>query len=94
MNNIEQLRDKILNLDQLIKSQHPGMPTLLREIHQHMREDPECVTLVSEDEILIVVQGLQRHTNAVVTDNMLSSARKPAGQKRLAKLNDDDLGLD
>lgn len=49
---IEQLKNQLL-------TSHPLIPTLLRTIHRQLKADPEVVTLLDEEEIRVVVNGLQ-----------------------------------
>lgn len=53
---------KIAELRESILSAHPRMPTLLREIHTVLKSDPDNVTLLSEEDIGIIVSGLKRQT--------------------------------
>jgi len=76
----DQLREKVLSLSTMILEKHPKMPTLLREIHTTIRQYPEQVTLLSEEEIGIIVSGLTVQTNATFA----SAATKPAAAKSLA----------
>ena len=57
-----QLQQKFGELEQAILARHPTLPVLLREIHTALRAQPENVTLASEEEIAIVVQGLKIQT--------------------------------
>lgn len=57
-----ELQQKVAELSQLILSKHPKMPTLLREIHTALRAQPENVTLMSEEEIAVIVSGLKVQT--------------------------------
>lgn len=37
----------------------PGMASILRDIHLHLKKDPECVTQLSDEEIGTIVRGLE-----------------------------------
>jgi hypothetical protein len=74
-----ELQEKVAELSTLILSKHPKMPTLLREIHTTLRAQPENVTLLSEDEINVIVSGLKVQTQTEFT----ASATKGAGAKSL-----------
>lgn len=56
------LKEKVAELSQRILERHPSMPTLLQEIHKTIRQYPEQVTLMSEEEINQVVEGLKIQT--------------------------------
>lgn len=89
----EQLQEKVLSLDAAIKSRHPTMPTLLQEIWRALKAQPENVTLMSEDEIGVVVSGLQVQTNTSLAQTMSKQSKSAAATKGVAaKIN--QLGLD
>lgn len=89
----EQLQEKVLSLDTSIKSRHPTMPTLLQEIWRALKAQPENVTLMSEDEIGIVVSGLQMQTNTSLAQTMGKQSKSAAATKGVAaKIT--QLGLD
>lgn len=75
-----ELQEKVTSLTALILDKHPKMPVLLREIHTVLREQPENVTLMSEEEIAIIVDGLKVQTGV----EFASSAIKGTGQKSMA----------
>jgi hypothetical protein len=85
----EQAREKILQLESALLSSHPTMPGLLREIHTQLKNDPEIVTLLSEEEIHIVVSGLSKQTMTVLT----AAAKTSSTKKSLSKSTADDLGF-
>jgi hypothetical protein len=76
----DQLKEKVLSLSSAILSKHPTMPTLLREIHTTLLKYPEQVTILSEQDISIIVSGLQVQTGATLA----ASVSKPAAAKSLA----------
>ena len=51
------------------------MPTLLQEIHRTLKAQPENVTLMTEDEIAIVVSGLMQQTNTVMVRATVSPSK-------------------
>jgi hypothetical protein len=53
--NVQELQESLL-------ARHPRMPTLLREIHTALRLQPENVTLLTEDQISVIVNGLKIQT--------------------------------
>lgn len=58
---------KISELASMIHTAHPRMPLLLKEIHGILKADPENVTLLSEEEIGIIVAGLSKQTQTEIT---------------------------
>lgn len=86
-----EIHTKLQELQQALLDATPNMPTLLRDIHRTLKGQPEQVTLMSEDEIAIVVQGLQKQTNS----NLAAATMKPSTSKRAAlkATTMDDLGF-
>lgn len=74
-----ELKEKVGQLANLILDKHPKMPTLLREIHTTIRQYPEQVTLLDEEEIAVIVSGLAVQTNTAFVEK----ATKPAAAKSL-----------
>ena len=58
---------KIAELSQMILAAHPRMPMLLRDIHTILKNDPDNVTLLSEEDIGVIVSGLKLQTKTVIT---------------------------
>lgn len=89
----EQLSEKIASLQSTILSRHPTMPTLLQEIWRTLKAQPENVTLMTEEEIGIIVSGLQQQTNTSLAVAVSKSSKTAAANKSvLGKIN--QLGLD
>ncbi len=68
-----ELKEKLAALQQAVLARHPTMPTLLQEIHRTLKAQPENVTLMTEDEIAIVVSGLMQQTNTVMVRQTVAS---------------------
>lgn len=85
------IKSKLDELQQALLTAHPTMPQLLRDIHKTLKAQPDQVTLMTEDEIAIVVQGLEKQTNS----NLTASAMKPTKAKKesLSKATSDDFGF-
>lgn len=86
MNLQEQISEKILTLQSQLLSQHPQLPTLLREIHSTLKENPDCVTLLSEQEIGVIVNGLK-----VQTATQIAATAVKSKTKALKSISLDDL---
>ena len=61
------LQMKIASLQNAIHTAHPTMPILLKEIHTILKNDPSNVTLLSEEDISIIVSGLKQQTRTEIT---------------------------
>ncbi|TFZ81675.1 hypothetical protein [Candidatus Macondimonas diazotrophica] len=72
---VEQIKDKILSLQQALENRLPGMQTVLKDIYDHMKKDPEVVTILEDSEIALVVEGLKRHANLEIPVSKQSSAK-------------------
>ncbi len=75
--NLMEIQSTIQELEAALLSAHPEMPVLLRKIHSKLKEDPELVTLLSEEEIAQVINGLKVQTNV-----QLTAPKKPASEKK------------
>lgn len=84
-----ELKSKVAELESALTSRHPRMPQLLQEIWKALRDQPENVTLLSEEDIAVVVSGLKTQTGV----EFASSAVKGSGAKSaIAKIK--QLGID
>jgi hypothetical protein len=85
----ESISLKIAELSDSILSSHPTMPSLLRDIHHNLKQDPELVTLLSSSEVAAIVSGLSRQTQTTISTQILTKSKG----KKVSDLSDDDLGL-
>ena len=72
---------KISELHDAILTAHPQMPTLLRDIHQNLKLDPELTTLLTPEEVSIIVRGLSVQTQTTITTSILSKSKGKAASK-------------
>lgn len=86
MNLSEQIKEKTLALEQALLSSHPSMPSLLKDIWLTLKANPDQVTLLSEEDIGIVVRGLKQQTKTEIS----TTALKTKG-KSLKNISLDDL---
>ncbi len=87
MTPIEQIQENILKLESMLQAQLPEFPKLLRDIHCQLKKDDALVTLLSEEEIAIIVSGLSKQTSVVIT----TAAAKKAKGKSVKSMTVDDL---
>lgn len=71
-----EVKEAIASLQNSLLSQHPEMPILLRKIHQQLKADPDIVTLLTEEEIGVIVNGLSKQTNTVIATSISKSKTK------------------
>lgn len=82
------LHEAIANLQNLILTAHPTLPVLLRTIHKQLRDDAELVTILSEEEVGIIVNGLKKVTNTEIAASTVKSSTT-AKLKKKGNLNVD-----
>jgi hypothetical protein len=87
-----ELKEKVASLQDAILSRHPRMTGLLAEIHKTLKQYPENVTLMSEEEVKVIVSGLEMQTQTYLASQTVG---KPGSGKsiaaKLARLGDDAL---
>ena len=87
-----EVKTKLDALQAALLESHPTLPTLLRDVHQTLKAQPEQVTLMSEDEIRVVIQSLEKQTNTHLAESI---TKKPAAKRKaLAASTASDLGFD
>jgi len=75
MNISEQLSEKILSLESALQSQHPQLPILLREIWQTLKANPDCVTLLDDIQVGVIVNGLKKQTAVEIATVALKNTK-------------------
>lgn len=83
----EAVKMKIAELQEMILQAHPRLPVLLRDIREVLKNDPDNVTLLSEEDIGIIVSGLKVQTRTEIT----AATLKKKSTLKNTKL--EDLGL-
>ena len=68
----------MVELEEKLNKNLPGFESILRDIHLHCGKDPECVTILTDEEIGIILQGLNRVGGEVVTVSAKSTTKKKA----------------
>ncbi len=87
--NLMEVQETIQQLSAALLTAHPEMPILLRKIHSKLKADPEIVTLLTEEEIAQVINGLKVQTN--VQFNAPKSAKAKADKPASASKRINDL---
>lgn len=83
------LKEKVASLEAALLSAHPTMPILLREIHTALRAQPENVTLLSEEDISVLVRGLQKQTGVFLAESVAKGSKKPGSVAALKAKGED-----
>ena len=80
----------MLKLDELheaILASHPSMPTLLQQIHRNLQLDPEQITLLSQEQVAVIVKGLSKQTQTEIVTSIISGGKG----KALRNISIDDI---
>ena len=83
-----QIKEKLAQLQERLETQAPGLATLLRDIHQTLKKDPDTVTLLTEEECSVLVRGLKKQT---ATEIATSALKNKSGKKAMSKMTVSDL---
>jgi len=86
INQAYEVREKLAQLEEALLKGTPNMPVLLRDIHSHLKRDPDVVTILSDEECSILVRGLKKQTN---TEIAIAATKKPA-KKAMSKMTVND----
>lgn len=70
-----EIKMKVAELEQAILARHPSMPTLLQTIWKTLKEYPENVTLLEEEEIHKIVEGLKIQTGVQFAVEAVKSSK-------------------
>lgn len=71
-----QVTEKILSLKNQLEIQHPQMQFLLREIWKTLKDNPDQVTLLEEEEIQTIVAGLEKQTQITLITKAITTKTK------------------
>ena len=81
-----EIKEKIESLKAKILEKHPLMPNLLQEIHRALSAQPEQVTLLSEEEMNVIIQGLEAHTNTFLMTAAATKTPSKSVNQRIKNL--------
>lgn len=62
----EQTRESVASLQNALLTAHPQMPVILRTVLQKLKNDPDVVTLMTEEEIGVIVSAAKKHTGVEI----------------------------
>lgn len=82
-----EVREKLATLEAQLLETTPQIKDLLREIHRHLKADPDVVTILSEEECAVLIRGLKKQTGIEISTKALNKTPK----KALSKLTVSDL---
>lgn len=81
-----EVREKLAQLEDALLKGTPNMPVLLRDIHSHLKRDPDVVTILSDEECSTLVRGLKKQTNTEIA--IAATKKKP--KKAMSKMTVSD----
>lgn len=81
------VKDKLQLLATQLAEQVPNIATTLRDIHQTIKKDPDVATILTEEEVSILVTGLKQQTKTEIA----TAAAKTKSKKPLKSITVDDL---
>lgn len=81
-----ELREAIADMATKLQEGHPQLPILLRKIHTILRDDPDTVTILSDEERAVVIAGLEKQTQI-----KLAEIAAPKKTKSLRSMTVDDI---
>lgn len=84
----EKIKFRCAELQQALEQEQPGYKTILQDIHEKIRETPELLYALKDEDIAVLVSGLEKHTGVVIAEK---KAKEPMTKKRAAKLTEDDI---
>lgn len=82
-----QIAQRLADLKLAQDTLDPNLPGHVREIHLMLKENPEIVSILSDDQIAVYLSA--RRGMAAVT---IAPAKKATASKRAAKVSMDDIG--
>ncbi len=76
-----EVREKLAQLETALLETTPNMAVLLRDIHRTLKSDPDVVTILSEAECAILVNGLKKQTATTIATSVVKKKPKKAMSK-------------
>lgn len=81
------VQEKLAELEAGLLQTQPNIKDCLRLIHTKLKQDPDIVTLLTEEQCSILVRGLKKQTQVEIA----TKAVKAKPKKKLTDLAADDL---
>ncbi len=82
-----EIKTKLAELETSLLESLPNMPVILRDIHKQLKADPNVVTILSDDDCALIVNGLKQQTQTEI----VAAAVKSKPKKSLKSMGVDDL---
>lgn len=78
---LEELENRILELQNSLQKNLPNYDSQLFTIHQALKRDPDMAQMLSEEQIGIIVAGLTRKSGIVIASTSVKSSAGGARKK-------------
>jgi hypothetical protein len=79
-------------LEAALLARDPTFKTILRQVHQHLGKDPELVTMMTEEEVAMIVGGLVLFANTeIVEPAKAKGVKKAVAAAKKVVISADDL---
>ena len=76
-----QVQEKLLGLEEALLKGTPNMATLLGDIHRQLKNDPDVVSVLTDEECNILAEGLKKQTSTELATKVRAKAPKKAQAK-------------
>jgi len=83
-----QVKEKLAALEEALKEGLPNIAAILRPLHKQLKDDPDIVTTLTEEECAIIAKGLAKQTAVNITEKLTKTTSR---KKSLSKTTVDDL---
>lgn len=81
---IAKILPKLSTLDEMLEAQAPGLKNYLLEINEDLRQYPDLVHLLSDEQIKPIYSALRAVTNTVITAKAAKATKEVKGTKKVS----------
>jgi hypothetical protein len=81
---IAKILPKLQQLDEMLESQAPGIKNYLLEINEDLRQYPDLVHLLNDEQIRPIYSALRAVTNTVITAKAAKANKEVKGTKKVS----------
>lgn len=68
MEPVDQLKMKCAELEQALLSENPEYKNILHKMHEEIRQTPEFIYMLKDEEIAVIVSGLSKMTGVQIAE--------------------------
>jgi hypothetical protein len=76
----EQIVQKISVLKEMLQQSLHGYESILQQIHINLAKDPEIVTLLTPEEVGVIVAGLAKRKGIIIATTSTAKAKTASGK--------------